>query len=119
MAGNFKPAQGRLKMFHRRIIISRYGGPGVVERLYDVKSTNLPIHDIERFGDGILSTTAIHTHEVLAELLAEAIGSWENAQQILSDVTEGDRVEVVMLPQADTKLVDKLKKSSAEVGEKT
>ena len=99
-------------MFHRRIIIKRSYGPGD-QTLYDIKMTNLPIRDLERFGEGILSTSATHTPQVLFSLLTEAIGNQEKAQQLLRDLRDGDAVEVMMLDQADTKLVDKLKTSSA------
>jgi uncharacterized protein YodC (DUF2158 family) len=100
-------------MFHRRIIVNRHYGPDVLDVLYIIKMTNLPIRDVERFDQGILSTSAIHTHEVLLELLTGVTGSEEKARQILSNAMGGDTIEVMMLPQADTKLVERLKKSSA------
>ncbi len=104
------------KTVHRRIIIKRHYSSEGFDFLYDIKFTKLPIEDFARFDESVLATTAMHTHDYLLELLTEIFGE-ERAKQFLKDAMRGDTVKEMMPTQTDTKLLDKLKTSSAKVDE--
>jgi hypothetical protein len=103
-------------MYARRILISRnYTDVNV---RFDIRISNLPMHNLERFGDHIQSRTATHDPGCLQGLLAEAIGSHEKAVAILREAMAGQPVEVRMLPQPTTRLSDLLATDSVEVSPK-
>ena len=105
------------KILHRRIIIKRHYSSDGFDSLYDVKFTNLAIPDFDRFDESVRATSTTHTHDYLLELLTEMFGE-ASARQFLKDAMRGDTVKTLMPSQTDTKLLDKLKTSSAKVDEK-
>lgn len=100
-------------MYSRRILISR--NYAEVNVRFDIRISNLPMHNLERFEDHIQSRTATHDPGRLQELLAEAIGSHERAVAIVREAMAGQPVEVRMLPQPTTRLSDLFAADSIEV----
>ncbi len=103
-------------MYARRILISRnYTDVNV---RFDIRISNLPMHNLERFHGNIQSRTATHDPGRLQELLAAAIGSHERAAAILREAMAGQPLEIRMLPQPTTTLSDLLATDSVEASPK-
>lgn len=100
--------------YARRAQISRNYEHSMGQIQYDVRTSRLPLNDLEHFHSNVTTHIAVHTHDALLALLTEGLGSKESARSVLSEAMAGrEPVEVRLLEGTPLYVIEKLAASSA------
>lgn len=80
---------------------------------YDVRMSKLPMTAFEPFRDTTPKDSAVHEHDVLLEMLAEATGSRGRAIETLKEVMSGKAIELRLSGLVSPQLKQRLCTSTA------